>query len=194
MIEVKDSLVEEHIAQLIDMQMKEISWKYDYDSVADGKNKHWHVLAGHNIDECNQNGFEFVEPIWNSIQRNYEVNMERVYFNAHTHGIEPHIHQDDGDLTMIYYPRLDWQNDWGGGTLVQESNQHPTYLNYVGNRCIIFTASLLHQAQPVSRECYQLRTCVVFKTTYKDKEKSEWYNKNKSLKPNNVRVVIDEVD
>ena len=26
MIEVKDSLVEEHIAQLIDMQMKEISW------------------------------------------------------------------------------------------------------------------------------------------------------------------------
>jgi hypothetical protein len=64
----------------------------------------------------------------------------------------------------------------------------------VGNRCIIFTASLLHQAQPVSRECYQLRTCIVFKTKYKDKEKSEWYNKNKSLKPNDMRVVTDEVD
>ena len=30
--------------------------------------------------------------------------------------IEPHIHRDDGDITMIYYPRLDWKVDWGGGT------------------------------------------------------------------------------
>jgi hypothetical protein len=194
MISVHDNIIEEHVAQLIDMQLKEISWKYDYQSSDDGKNRHWHVLGGHNIDECNQNGFEFVEPIWNTIQKNYEVNMERVYFNAHTHGIEPHIHQDDGDLTMIYYPRLDWQNHWGGGTVVQETNQHPTLLQYEGNRLITFTANLLHQAQPVSRECYQLRTCIVFKTTYKDKEKSEWYNRNKSLKPNDMRVVTDEVD
>lgn len=169
MIEVKDNLVEEHIAQLIDMQMKEISWKYDYDSVADGKNKHWHVLAGHNIDECNQNGFEFVEPIWNSIQRNYEVNMERVYFNAHTHGIEPHIHRDDGDMTFIYYPRMDWKNDWGGGTVIYDNDVKDIthHINYKGNRLIKFPAALPHQAQPVSRECYQLRTCVVFKTMRK---------------------------
>jgi len=194
MISVHDNIVEEHVAQLIDMQLKEISWMYDYQSSDDGMNRHWHVLGGHNIGECYKNGFEFVEPIWNSIQKNYEVNMERVYFNAHTHGIEPHIHQDDGDLTMIYYPRLDWQNHWGGGTVVQETNQHPTLLQYEGNRLVTFTANLLHQAQPVSRECYQLRTCIVFKTTYKDKEKSEWYNRNKSLEPNDMRVVTDEVD
>ena len=64
---------------------------------------------------------------------------------------------------MIYYPRLDWQNHWGGGTVVQETNQHPTLLQYEGNRLITFTANLLHQAQSVSRECYHLRTCVVFK-------------------------------
>ena len=34
------------------------------------------------------------------------VNVRRVYMNAHTHGMEPHIHRDDGDLTMIYYPRM----------------------------------------------------------------------------------------
>ena len=28
----------------------------------------------------------------------------------------------------------------------------------------------------------------------KDKEKSEWYNRNKSLKPNDMRVISDEVD
>ena len=63
MIDVNNDFVEEHIAQLIDMQMKEISWKYDYQSSDDGKNKHWHVLGGHNIDECNQNGFEFASSL-----------------------------------------------------------------------------------------------------------------------------------
>ena len=33
MIDVNNDFVEEHIAQLIDMQMKEVSWKYDYESV-----------------------------------------------------------------------------------------------------------------------------------------------------------------
>jgi len=194
MIEITNNLVELHVAQLIDMQMRQISWKYDYDSVADGKNKHWHVFAGHDIEECNKNGFEFVEPIWNSIQKKYEVNMERVYFNAHTHGIEPHIHQDDGDVTMIYYPRLDWRGDWGGGTCVQETSQHPTLLQYEGSRLIAFTADLFHQGMSVSRECYQLRTCIVFKTTWKDKTKSKWYNRKKSVESKDMRVVTDEVD
>ena len=164
-----DNFLEEHIAQLIDFQMKEVSWQYDYDSVAGGKNKHWHVLAGHNIQECNLNGFDFVEPIWNNIQKKYDVDMERVYFNAHTHGIEPHIHRDDGDMTFIYYPRMDWRIDWGGGTAIydNELNNITHHINYKGNRLIKFPANLPHQAQPVSRECYQLRTCVVFKTKVK---------------------------
>jgi len=117
--------------------------------------------------------------------------MERVYFNAHTHGIEPHIHQDDGDVTMIYYPRLDWGGDWGGGTCVQEIGMHPAYIQYEGNRLIAFTANLVHQGMPVSRECYQLRTCIVFKTTWKDKTKSEWYNKTNNLKPEDMKVDIE---
>jgi len=189
MISVHDDFVEEHVAQLIDLQMREVSWKYDYQSSPDGKNKHWHVLGGHNIDECNTNGYEFVEPIWNTIQNKFEVDMQRVYFNAHTHGIEPHMHQDDGDVTMIYYPRLDWQNHWGGGTCVQEEGQHPTLLQYEGNRLIAFTATLLHQGMSVSRECYQLRTCIVFKTTWKDKSKSNWYNQTKAIKPENIKLI-----
>jgi hypothetical protein len=41
MIEYVDNFLEEHIAQLIDMQLREVSWKYDYDSVKGGTNKHW---------------------------------------------------------------------------------------------------------------------------------------------------------
>ena len=36
-------------------------------------------------------------------------------------------------------------------------------VEYKGNRLVVFDAYLPHQALPVSRECYQLRTCVVFK-------------------------------
>ena len=79
--------------------------------------------------------------------------------NAHTHGVEPHEHTDDGDFTMIYYPRLDWKKDWGGGTLVDGE-----LVPYVGNRLIVFNAKSPHQAMPVSRQCYELRSVVVFKT------------------------------
>ena len=164
MIEYVDNFLEEHIAQLIDMQLREVSWKYDYDSVKGGTNKHWHLFLGHKVGELG----DFV-PIWNHISNNYDYEMERAYLNAHTHGIEPHIHRDDGDMTFIYYPRMDWRIDWGGGTAIYDNdlNGITHHINYKGNRLIKFPANLPHQAQPVSRECYQLRTCVVFKTKVK---------------------------
>ena len=164
MIEYVDNFLEEHIAQLIDMQLREVSWKYDYDSVKGGSNKHWHIFLGHKVGEIG----DFV-PIWNHISNNYDYEMERAYLNAHTHGIEPHIHRDDGDMTFIYYPRMDWRIDWGGGTAIYDNdlNGITHHINYKGNRLIKFPANLPHQAQPVSRECYQLRTCVVFKTKVK---------------------------
>ena len=51
---------------------------------------------------------------------------------------------------------MDYQ--WGGGTMVDGK-----FVQYVGNRLVIFDAELPHMAMPVSRECYELRTCVVFK-------------------------------
>ena len=164
MIEFTDNFLEEHIAQLVDMQLREVSWKYDYDSVKGGTNKHWHVFLGHKVGELG----DFV-PIWNQISDRYNYEMERAYLNAHTHGIEPHIHRDDGDMTFIYYPRMDWRIDWGGGTAIYDNdlNGITHHISYKGNRLIKFPANLPHQAQPVSRECYQLRTCVVFKTMRK---------------------------
>ena len=59
MYEHYDNFLEEHVAQLIDFEMKEVKWEYDYDSKPNGTQKHWHVFCGHNIDECNLNGYEF---------------------------------------------------------------------------------------------------------------------------------------
>ena len=173
MIDVYDDVLEEHNAILIDDEVKKLSWKYDYPSEPSKPNKHWHVLCGHNKEECDAASYDWAHTIFNmfmdklDFKSKYNVeNYERIYCNAHTHGIEPHLHIDDGDFTMIYYPRMDWKKEWGGGTLVDD-----TLVPYAGNKLIVFTASLPHKAMPVSRECYQLRTCVVFKCNVGDQAK-----------------------
>ena len=88
--------------------------------------------------------------------------FDRVYMNAHTFGIEPHLHHDDGDYTMIYYPYMGWKKEWSGGTMIDGE-----MCDYVGNRLVMFPASDPHQAMPVSRDCYELRSVIVFKTSVK---------------------------
>ena len=170
MIDIYDGVLEEHNAILVDDAVKKISWKYDYSSEPSKPNKHWHVLCGHDESECTDNGYDWADYIfvcakvhWNKLG---ELEYERIYCNAHTHGIEPHLHVDDGQFTMIYYPRLDWKQEWGGGTMGDGELVH-----YVGNRLVIFDAHLPHQAMPVSRECYELRTNVVFKCNVIDQAK-----------------------
>ena len=85
MIDYYDNFLEEHVAQLIDMQMREVSWKYDYDSVKNGVNKHWHDFCGHNEEEIQNYGYD-ISMIWNQIKRKFpEYKLERAYLNAHTH-------------------------------------------------------------------------------------------------------------
>ena len=179
--DIYDNILEPHVAEIVDMEMKNMTWKYDYNSInrIDHKlggavNKHWHTHCGHGelFEEYN-----FLSPIWETAKRKYDFEKKykvsrflRVYVNAHTHGIEPHVHHDDGDFTMIYYPRLDWEPEWLGGTAIwnEKKNEIEKYVNYIGNRLFVFDASLPHQAMAVSRQCYQLRTCVVFKTERSD--------------------------
>ena len=161
MIDVFDNVLEEHNAILVDDAVKKLSWKYDYSSEPTKPNKHWHVLCGHDFKELTANGYDWADHIFHTAKSKLkkDLSYERIYCNAHTHGIEPHLHVDDGQFTMIYYPRMDWKSfSWGGGTMVEGELIH-----YVGNRLVIFDAHLPHMAMPVSRECYELRTNVVFK-------------------------------
>ena len=182
MIDVYDDVLEEHNAILVDDEVKKLSWKYDYPSEPSKPNKHWHVLCGHNKEECDAASYDWAHSLFDLFMNKFDFkfkynveNYERIYCNAHTHGIEPHLHIDDGDFTMIYYPRIDWKPEWGGGTLVDD-----TLVSYAGNKLVVFTASLPHMAMPVSRECYQLRTCVVFKCNVVDgiKKTIDFYKEN----------------
>ena len=178
-LDIHDNVLEGHIAELIFMQMNEVYWKYDYHSDKGKINKHWHVFCGETEEQAIENGFDWLVQLWQTIFYKYDFKntytierFKRIYLNAHTHGIEPHEHTDDGDFTMIYYPRLDWQKDWGGGTVIwtehdQKKEEKPEkiekHVAYTGNRLIVFPAKRLHQAMPVSKNCFKLRSCIVFK-------------------------------
>ena len=45
--DIYDNVLEPHVAELIDMEMKEITWQYDYKSNGAEVNKHWHTFCGH---------------------------------------------------------------------------------------------------------------------------------------------------
>jgi len=107
--------------------------------------------------------------------------MDRYYSNSHTYGIEGPIHRDDGSLTCLYYPCENWQVEWEGGTAFynEEMDDAIQYASYRFNRMIIFDAKIPHRAMPTTRECYRLRTSIVFKTSMDVTHPSyvEWYNK-----------------
>jgi Rps23 Pro-64 3,4-dihydroxylase Tpa1-like proline 4-hydroxylase len=196
MIDIYDDVLEEHNAILVDEEVKQLSWKYDYHSDVKKPNKHWHVFCGHNKEECDVADFGWAHQIFNIALQKYKFaekykveEIVRIYCNAHTHGIEPQIHHDDGDFTMIYYPRLDWKTEWGGGTTIYHDDigdpSSPNYkvdkaVSYKGNRLIVFDAYLPHQAQPVTKDCYDLRSCVVFKCNIAgaNRERLDFYKDN----------------
>ena len=178
-VDVYDNVLEDHITELISMQLRELVWKYDYKSNKNAPGKHWHRFCGHNSKEVIENGFEWVQPIWETAKfkldfktKYYVDDYVRIYCNAHTHGLEPHMHVDDGDFTMIYYPRLDWKDEWGGGTLIDGQ-----LVPYVGNRLVVFDAFLNHKALPVSRQCYELRSVIVIKANVSggNRERLDYY-------------------
>ena len=173
---IVDNLLDDHYAELIHIQMRTVSWQYNYSSVKGKLNKHWHVFCGHDMDEVEDNNFEWALPIWESVKRKLKLedsyriyDFDRMYMNAHTFGTEPHMHTDDGDYTMIYYPRMDWKKEWNGGTMIKDK-----LCDYVGNRLVMFPASDNHQAMALSRDCYELRSVVVFKTSAAKHQYTHW--------------------
>ena len=89
----------------------------------------------------------------------------RAYSNAHTYGILDDKHQDDGDITVIYYPEQLWNHNWEGGTALysEDTTDCIRYCSYKFNRLFMFPARTWHRGMPVTKECSILRRIVVFK-------------------------------
>ena len=72
-VDVYDNVLEDHVAEFIDMQMKELSWRYDYRSKAGRPGLHWHIFCGHNPKAVVEEGYEWVQPIWDTAKFKYDL-------------------------------------------------------------------------------------------------------------------------
>ena len=190
---VYDNLLRDSVAEDVHDRIKRIPLSYDYRSssvkepkvlpmpleneITYGKGTtpskraiqpHWHTECGHTEDVILQNNFEYLLPIYEEAKIKFKtpLKLHRSYINAHTYGVEPYTHTDTNDFTFIYYPRLDWEPEWLGGTALwdKEKINIIKYCNYVGNRLFIFHGHTNHQAMPIARCCVELRPVIVFKT------------------------------
>ncbi|HEY2345126.1 MAG TPA: 2OG-Fe(II) oxygenase [Xanthomonadaceae bacterium] len=99
----------------------------------------------------------------------------RVYANGHTYGVEGSIHSDSTDeqnyFTTIYYAHGAWELDWAGEIVFfpREMDDISRSVYPKPGRVIMFRGATPHVARSPSRECPELRTCIVFKTQLRKK-------------------------
>ena len=152
MIEIFDDVLDKENASYIHNCVERLSWKFEYQPVTPPLlNKHWYSNGKPFIDDM-------LKDLMDAIQlEGMDDQLNSPYLLGHTHGLEQQAHYDACDFTMIYYPKLDWQPEWGGGTLVGD-----TLVSYKGNRLLIFSCDQMHQGQPISKQCLELRPIVVY--------------------------------
>jgi SM-20-related protein len=95
-------------------------------------------------------------------------NIVRLYSNCNPFGSNSYVHVDDGDYTAVYYPALNWNPEWEGGTCFYEKDEHGTwdairYTSYKPNRLVIFPGHIPHRGMPVDRRCMDPRYVVAMK-------------------------------
>jgi hypothetical protein len=151
MIEVFDNILSERKSRYIHNCVSILSWTFEYQPVTPPLvNKHWY-----------SDGKSFIDDIFKDLLDATELkgldSLKKCYLLGHTHGLEQQSHYDASDFTMIYYPKLDWKSEWGGGTLVGD-----TLVKYKPNRLVMFSCDQIHQGQPISKQCFELRPIIVF--------------------------------
>ena len=157
MIEIFDNVLNDSETALIDFRISSLKWSYRHQPVTPPLvNKHWYSDGEGLLDDL-------FEDLTDSINLKGLDQVKSSYLLAHTYGLEQQAHYDACDFSMIYYPSIDWKPEWGGGTFVGD-----TLVRYKSNRLLMFSCDQLHQGQPVSKHCQELRPIVVFQCNAKN--------------------------
>lgn len=162
-------------------------WSYGWKSVKD-RNRFcfWHAhFAGGEEDiraDCenelaNNPAAAPVHELWKLLSADLLKGHEplRIYANGHTYGVEGYVHTDSTDeqnyFTTIYYAHSDWKPDWAGETVFfsREIGDISKCVYPRPGRVILFRGATAHVARSPSRECPELRVCIVFKTHLRDR-------------------------
>jgi hypothetical protein len=89
----------------------------------------------------------------------------RCYANGQTAGQSGVEHEDDGDLTILYFPDS-WQYQWAGHLLFTDGEKIINCIEYKQNRLITFNAKKLHFALAPVNIYLGLRTSLAFKIKF----------------------------
>ena len=158
MIEIFDDVLDKENARYIHSCVERLSWKFEYQQTTHLLNKHWlNDLVRDRMIPTNIWHEQLFKDIVDRLELRGIDSIKTQYCLGHTFGLEQQAHYDACDFTMIYYPKLDWQSEWGGGTLVGD-----TLVSYKGNRLVMFSCDQMHQGQPISKQCLELRPIVVY--------------------------------
>ena len=119
----------------------------------------WHVDGLENDDYFSS---FLYDKICQNLNKKFSA-FSRIYANGQTscqYGV-PHI--DDGDMTFLYYPNLEWQLTWQGGLFFIKNNEIYKTITYKPNRAVLFPAKIKHYADAPSRLYNELRISLAYK-------------------------------
>ncbi|WP_434030665.1 2OG-Fe(II) oxygenase [[Pseudomonas] boreopolis] len=181
-VEVFDDIVPADLRRRILALVRRPIWAYGWKSVkARDRFCFWHAhFAGG--EESSREGCEAelaanveakpIHELWELLSSSILKGHEplRVYANGHTYGVEGYVHTDSSDeenyFTSIYYAHADWEPDWAGETVFfsRESVDISKSVYPTPGRVILFRGATAHAARSPSRECPELRICIVIKS------------------------------
>ena len=159
MVEVYDNFFVEEIQQEILTRLMQPRWGLIKGS---DKNKEifWHY------DDLEKDSY-FSDFIYNLIceklNRKFS-GIKRIYANGQTAGQCGTPHIDDGDLTFLYYPTLEWDIEWQGHLIfLDERGEGDKIIFHKPNRAILFNGNKKHYAAAPSRFFNGLRISLAYK-------------------------------
>jgi len=158
----------------LDLELQKSGWNYGWRSNPTMGYGHW------NIDFTNciiENGLDVSDKLPDVLKESWayaqikhfpDHRLIRCYANSHTFGVEGYPHRDSlrpNDKTVIVYMNKLWRREWGGETMIYDSDSIAHAELPKRNKALVFTGNQLHVSRGVTRICPDLRISVMFKIT-----------------------------
>ena len=175
---IDDFFSEEIHKEVYDKFIKSPQWSF---TGGNNSNPFWHI-DGLEKDEY------FNTYLLNLIREKTGIDdsyvPSRIYTNGQTAGQCGYPHTDDGHLTFLYFPNLEWKIDWQGHLMLinktgpvykkdewedwsfksdTKSDEVSQIITYKPNRAVIFPAHIVHHADAPHRLYNWLRISLAYK-------------------------------
>ena len=128
----------------------------------DFPNRFWHIDGLEQNQYFRSYLFKIIcDKLDEDINKSFDV--KRIYCNGQTACQSGAPHTDDGDMTFLYYPHLEWEAGAGGALFFIEDDEIVKTVSYKPNRAVVFPANMVHYADAPNRFVTDLRISLAYK-------------------------------